>query len=873
MSPGEARRVALLAFGGVEQTKERHRDGWGIRWIHELVADGRYALRVMRRNPVLAGAAIVTLALGIGANTAIFSAVNAVILRPLPFAHPDRLVMLWESNPEYGWHQETAAPANVLDWRAQVRGFQDVAAYADFDVPVTLSGAGAPRLLRGTLVTGNFFSVLGVPAEAGRMLRDAETWDTGAHVAVISDRLWRNQFGSDPAVAGRSVMLNGRPVQIVGVAPPSFNYPSQDVDVWAPVRWNPADRDKASFRRAHWLRPIARLQPGVTLDEADAQLQIVVKRLQIQYPAINRVMGAGMTPLHAFLVRDTRQPLTLLLAAVALLLLIACANVGNLLLVQAEGRDRESALRLTLGAGRWRLVRQALTESLMLSAIGGAAGLLLGWWGTQGLLALQPAGLLPVSDVGIDWRVLTYVVAATTASGLLFGTAPALWNSRRVPADVLREGGRTGSLGGRIRRWGNALVVGEVAIALLLTVGAGLLVRSFRALEQVDPGFDPHGVLTVRLDASGPAYDTDDKVRAFYDELIRRARALPGVASAAAAAEVPLTDWGWTSQFVAEGWPSGKYGPDVAHREVTPGYFRTMHVPIVRGRAFTEQDGKDAPKVVLINQALARQYFPDEDPIGKRVTFDKKPDAKSTWHTIVGIVGDEHQTSLGAETKVQFMEPFAQDPRSDMTLVLRTGNDPAALARVRSPPGLRPRPESRHHVDPDDGRDSGGLARPAALPDDHAAGLCVRRAAARHRRGVWRDGTVRPGPDARDGHPAGARRSRRRRALAGHPPRPAPRPGRTGPRGRDGARRHAGDAGSAVPRDAGRPGDLRGRPRAAALHGGRGDLAAGRPGEPHRPGGDAAGGVGTVRAELRLGELTYRLNIPRRFSRDSPDRC
>ena len=443
MRPGEARRQALLAFGGVEQTKERHRDGWGIRWIHELVADSRYALRVMRRNPVLAGAAIVTLALGIGANTAIFSAVNAVILRPLPFAHPDRLVMLWESNPEYGWRQETAAPANMLDWRAQVRGFQDVAAYADFDVPVTLSGAGAPRLLKGTLVTGNFFSVLGVPAETGRMLRDAETWDTGAHVAVISDRLWRNQFDRDPAIAGRSIVLNGRQVQIVGVAPPSFNYPSQDVDLWAPVRWNQADRDKASFRRAHWLRPIARLQPGVTLDEADAQLQIVVTRLQKQYPAINRVMGAGMTPLHAFLVRDTRQPLTLLLAAVALLLLIACANVGNLLLVQAAGRDREAAMRLTLGAGRWRLVRQALTESLMLSAMGGAAGLLLGWWGTQGLLALQPAGLLPVSDVGIDWRVLAYIVAATTASGLLFGTAPALWNSRRVPADVLREGGRT----------------------------------------------------------------------------------------------------------------------------------------------------------------------------------------------------------------------------------------------------------------------------------------------------------------------------------------------------------------------------------------------------------------------------------------------
>src|SRR5690348_9922382 len=422
LSPDEARRRALVAFGGVERYKEAHRDVRGARWIEEIGADVRFTLRALHRGPALATAAIITLALGVGANTAIFSAVNAVILRPLPFPAPDRLVMLWEQNPDRGWFQNVVAPANYLDWREQVAAFSDAAAYIDGTGTLTLTGHGDPHVVTAQSVTGNFFSVLGVRPELGRTFRDAETWNTGAtRIGVISDRLWRQQLGGDPRIIGQTIQLDGRALQVVGVMPPSFGYPREELDVWLPMRWSPTDRTQVFFRRAHNLRVVARLRRGVSLERANVELQTVVHRLQRQYPETNTHMGAGMTPLHEFLVGDTRLPLLVLLGAVSLLLLIACANVGNLLLVRAAGREREAALRLALGARRGRLVRQALTESLVLSALGGVAGLALGWWGTHALVALQlPAGMLPVRDVSVSWDVLAYVLAITTASGLLF---------------------------------------------------------------------------------------------------------------------------------------------------------------------------------------------------------------------------------------------------------------------------------------------------------------------------------------------------------------------------------------------------------------------------------------------------------------------
>ncbi len=685
MSPEEARRRALLAFGGVEATREAHRDARGVSLMEDLLSDVRYAFRTFRRSPVLAGAAILTLALGIGANTAIFSAVSAVILRPLPFPDADRLMAMYETNPEFGWNQAQAAPANVLDWKANVAAFEDVAVFVDYPTTTTLTGDGEPRLLRSSEVTGNFFSVLGVGAAKGRTFVSEETWETGRQIAIISDRLWRNHFGADPTLVGRTAQLDGRSVEIVGVMPPQFRFPVEEVDVWFPTQWDPANRTQVFFRRAHWVRPVARLRPGLSREEANAQLQVVVDRLSTDFPETNRVMGAGMMPLHDFLVGDTRHPLQILLGAVALLLLIACANVGNLMLVRARGREREAALRLTLGAARGRLVRQAITESFVVATLGAIAGFLLGSLGTRWLGALQPEGMLPVSEVGLSWTVLWYVLGITTVCALLFGIAPALWNGKRVPGEVLKEGARTGAGSHRMRRWGNALVVAEVALALPLAVGAGLLVRSFQVLQQVNPGFDGRGVLTVELALPGARYDSGEKQTGFYRELVDRARGLPGVTGAAAISHLPLTEQSWSSSFSAEGWEPDQYGTEVVHREVTPGYFKLMSVPLLRGRTITEDDGPNASEpAVLINDELAEKYFPGEDPIGKRVAFDKVPDSTSYWRTIVGVVGSEHQNGLGLEAKPEFYAPFYQDWRAGMTVVVRTTSDPTALA-----PGMR----------------------------------------------------------------------------------------------------------------------------------------------------------------------------------------
>ena len=678
MAPDDALRRARLAFGGAESVREEHRDARGTRWIEDALADTRFGLRALLRNPVLATTAIITLALGIGANTAIFSVVNAVILRPLPFPGSDRLVKISEDNPEKHWVHQTAAPANYLSWADRVKAFDGVAAYTPGG-HTTLSGEGDAVMFHNAEVSGNFFAVLGIPAIAGRTFRDEETWETGTPVAVISDRLWRSRFGRDPAIIGRTVRFDEVATQIVGVVPASFAFPSPDIDVWMPMAWNHTELQKTAYRRAHWLGVVARLRPGVTPAAADAELQTVVRQLQVEFPETNRVMGADLMPLQIFLTDSIRLPLLILLGAVVLLLLIACANVGNLLLVQALGRERESALRLTLGAGRGRLIRQALTESLLLSLIGGAAGCALGWAGTRGLVALRPAGMQAIPEVGLDWRMLAYVFGIVTASGLLFGTAPAIWRGRRTPADVLKEGGRGGSEGGRIRAWGRGLVVSEVALALLLTVGAGLLLKSFWRLGQVDPGFDPQNVLTVGIALPTARYDSAYKNALFFDQLEARARALPGVSGGAAVLLPPLSGGGWTSDYHIGGRPGDQYGTEVAHRVASPSYFRVMRVPLLAGRFFTEADRDGAPKVVLINQALARLEFAGQDPVGQQLAFERKVDSTTTWYTIVGVVGSEHQVTLAEPPQLEIFQPFDQRPSSYMTLIVRTASDPLAL--------------------------------------------------------------------------------------------------------------------------------------------------------------------------------------------------
>jgi len=680
MSATEARRLAVAHFGGVQRVREEHGDVRRPRWLADFATDARFTLRAIRRAPALASTAVVTLALGIAANVAIFSAVNAVILRPLPFPSPDRLMMIGEDNSEKRWHMNVDAPANYLDWRAGVSDFADAAAYTDGLGRALLTVRGETQVLTASTVTGSFFQTLGVRAALGRTFHDEETWQSAARVAVLSDRAWRERFGGDTSIVGTSVTLFGRPTQIVGVMPPGFAFPDAAVDVWLPTAWNPASRDSTFFRRAHWLRVVARLRPGASVPHADAQLQTVVNRLKGEYPATNRYMGATMVPLQDFLIGDSRLPLLVLLTSVAFLLLIACANVGNLLLVQAAGRERETALRLALGAGRSRLVRQALAESAVLATMGGALGLALGWAGTRWLVRLQPKGMLRVTDFGVDPAVLVYVVAISVASALLFGVGPALWMRRRDPAASLRDGGRGAARGRQARRWANTLVVGEVALALMLTVGAGLLVRSLLQLSRVDAGFDPTGVLAVELAPLGPDYRSPAKVQAFMTELVARARAIPGVSSAATTQGLPLTGNFYTSDYVAAGRPADGYGTEVAHLIVSPEYFATMKVPVLRGRAFTADDRSDGAPVVLINDVLARSYFAGQDPVGQRIAFDKAPTPTTVWYTILGVVRGERSESMDRAPRAAVYESSVQAASQLSYLLLRTRGSTASLA-------------------------------------------------------------------------------------------------------------------------------------------------------------------------------------------------
>ncbi len=647
--------------------------------LADLRHDVSYAFRTLRRAPALAAAAILTLALAIGANTAIFSAVSAVLLQPLPFAEPDRLVALWEENPDFHWYQQEAAPANMLDWKERAGVFDGVAGYQTFSGTITLTGRGEPRLLKSQIVTGDFFRVLGVPPALGGSLAEADTWADAPRRAVLSWQAWRDGFGADRGVIGKTVALNGRQVEITGVLPQGFRFPGLDADVWMPMRWDKTNRTQVFFRRAHFVRVVARVKPGVKLEAANAALQTVVARLKQEYPVTNVHMGAGMTPLHQFLVGTTKLPLLVMLGGVGLLLLIACANVANLLLVRAAGRERESAMRLALGASRGRLFRHALVENAVLAGVGGVVGVGIGIWGTRILAALQPVGMLPVRDVGVSVRVLLYALGVTVLAALVFGVAPTVWTARREAADVLRDEGRTASNTLRARRWGEALLVGQVSLALALMLGAGLLVRSYLLLQRVEPGFDPGNVLAVELNLPGIRYDSTRKVLAFYHELQQGARVLPGVQAVAVTSGVPLGPPMWSSEFSVAGRPPMERGGEVLHREMGGEYLRVMRVPLLKGRFFSEADRADAPNVVLINQTLAEKWFHGEDPVGRRISFDRVPDSTSFWRTIVGVVGSERQRGLGEPAHPEFIAPYGQDIRSGMTLVLRTAGDPAAL--------------------------------------------------------------------------------------------------------------------------------------------------------------------------------------------------
>ena len=607
--------------------------------------DVRYAIRSLGRTPAFTVAAVLALALGIGATTAMLSVVNGVLLRPLPYRDSDRLVVILRDgyNP--------VAPANVADWKAQTRSFTDIAT-AEAWGP-SLLGSDGPERLSGLHVSPGLFPLLGVQPIIGRAFASDEEVAGNDRVAVIGYGLWQRRFGGDRKVVGSTVTLDGAPYTIVGVMPQGFRFAPfwiTDAEIWAPLALGP----RAVSRTAASLRAFARLRPGVTLDQARSDLAAVTARLEREYPGTNR--GVVVQTLKHKVVGDIETPLFVLLVAVGFVLLIACANVAHMLLARGSVRQKEIAVRTALGATRGRIVVQLLVESLVLAVLGGAIGLMIAYWGVRALVAASPSIIPRVSDVSLDPRVLGMSFALTLGTAVVFGLVPALRAARLDLATIFRDGSRGSSEGRGRGRLRSGLVAVEFAIAVVLLVGAGLMVRTFAALRRVDPGFDPRGVVTMTISVSGTAEAPPAARVAFFQQLLPRIRALPGVASAAYINHLPLAGDQWGFGFSVEGKERRAADrPSATYRVVTPGYFETMRIPLLRGRGVLETDRADAPPVVVINDYMARTYWPGENPIGKRITLDD-----STWLTVVGVAKNTVRGDWAAPPAEELFVPFQQ---------------------------------------------------------------------------------------------------------------------------------------------------------------------------------------------------------------------
>jgi len=616
------------------------------------------------------------LALGLGANTAIFSVVKAVLLNPLPYPDSGRLVWVRESNPGGDIPDEPASEPNFNDWRTQSRSFEGLAAFAN--TALTMTGEGEPERVPGVAASANFFQVLGVAPALGRGFMPEEEAAGKNRVVVISDGLWRRSFGASPKALGQTLTLNGNPYTVVGVAPPDFKNPvrgQRPPEMWVPLAFN----FDQSRRRSDYLSVVGRLKEGAAVEQASADLSGIAARLAQEYPATNAGWGVTVVPLHERVVGDVRPALWILMGVVGFLLLIACANVANLLLARAAVRRQEIAVRSALGARRGRLVRQLLTESLLLSFAGGGLGLLLAAWGVELLVALSPGNIPRLDEAGLDARVLLFTFAVAVVTGGLFGLLPALSASKTDLAESLKEGGSRGSTAGQgARRLRNSLVVSEIAIAVVLLAGAGLMVRSFQSIQAVDPGFRPERVLTFDLSLPAARYKEDAQLTGFYDQLGARAAALPGVERAAVTSALPLSG-GDILSFVIEGRPElpPEKVQDAEYSTVSPEYFDVMGIRLVSGEKFTERDRAGAPAVTLISETMARKYWPGEDPVGKRINLGDP--ARSPWRTVVGVVKDIRREALDKEPYPQMYSPIAQFPRRGLSVVARASGDPLGL--------------------------------------------------------------------------------------------------------------------------------------------------------------------------------------------------
>jgi putative ABC transport system permease protein len=644
--------------------------------MRTLWQDVRYGIRMLRKHPGFTLVAVLTLTLGIGANTAIFSVVNAVLLRPLPFTQPDRLVKVWPQKT-----RTSVSKAEFVEIRDHSQSFDDLAAYSGWSF--TLTGRGEPAKLSGARTTATFFSLLGVNAVLGRTFVAEEDQPERSRVALLSYAAWENRFGGDQNIVGQLITIDGQSHTIVGVLPRDFNFPDNQFsrvkfELVTPAPLDPGD---ANDFTAGYLNVMGRLKQGLSPEQAQAEVVNIARNARVKFARKpdNYGLEASVNPLQRELIGETNQMLLVLLGAVGFILLIACANVANLQLARTTARNREIAIRTALGAARGRVIRQLLTESVLLSLLGGTLGILLAMWGIAILVSLLPEEIPRLNSIGIDLHVLSFSLGLSMLTGMLFGLAPALQGSKVDLQTALKEGGRTSTtgMGGRLR---SLLIVMEVGLALMLVIGAGLLVKSFWRLQQVDPGFQAENVLSLRLSPPSTSYEGAARKRVFYRQVMERVQSLPGVKAAGAIHLLPMGGSNWDPALRVEDHPlpEGTALPSVDWRLITSGYFQAMGIRLIRGRYFTEDDNEKALPVAIVNEALARRYWPNDDPIGKRIRggFEGKD-----WVPIVGVVSDVKEQGLDLPTHLEMYRPYAQSPFiSSLTLMVRTDADPSGLA-------------------------------------------------------------------------------------------------------------------------------------------------------------------------------------------------
>ena len=636
--------------------------------------DIRYGIRMLGRNPLFTGVAVLTLALGIGVNAAIFSSVNGLLLTPLPYPDSDRVIQIWDTNKERGWTDVSISFQNYLDWQKRARSFEDIALYGG--AAHNLTGAGEPVRIRSVFVSANVFSVLKRAPAMGRAFALKEDEPGASAVVVLSDGLWKRSFAADPQIVGKTVELDGEPFTVIGVMPVDFYFPGHLTDAWVPHRIDPAKMPRGNRSYGG----VARLKPGVTLEQARAEMNNIAAQLAVEYPDENKGWGVNLlTRYEAIFDTEFRTIMAMFYVSVGLVLLIACANVANLLLARAATREREIAIRMALGGGRVRLLRQLLTESVLLSVLGGIGGVFVAFWTIKGLLLIAPKDLLNVDQITLNPTVLLYTAVISLMTGLIFGIAPALQSTRPNLQEALKEAGRTGTGGSRHRAL-KTLVVCEVALALVLLICSGLMVRSFLGQVKTNPGFDTRNLLTMRVSLPALKYDTPAKQAEFYRDVLERMAAVPGAEAGAAVQTLPLDGSNSWRGVDIEGHPVTDPGQriSVGYLIVTPDYFRAMKIPLQAGRAFTAQDAANAPRVAIVNEMMARQYWPeDKSPVGRRIRFGTNE--KEPWMTVVGMVRDVRHQNVARPPRPELYVPLEQQPTRAMTLVVRTQREPLSM--------------------------------------------------------------------------------------------------------------------------------------------------------------------------------------------------